>query len=115
VNFPATNLFTARRIMGSMVAVTTFNHDALRGFCQSHDITRLRVFGSFARGEAAATSDIDLIADFSSPKSLFEIIRIERDLSTLMGRGVDLLTEGAISPYIKDRITDDIQVVYEAR
>ena len=86
----------------------------LADVCRRNDVTRLRVFGSYARGEATGTSDVDLIADFSAPKSLLDIVRIEREMSAALGLTVDLLTEGAISPYIRERIADDLQVIYEA-
>ena len=86
----------------------------LEVLCRRNEVTRLRLFGSLARGDATDTSDIDLIADFSAPKTLFDIVRIEMEMSEALGRRVDLLTEGAISPYIRERIGDDIRVVYEA-
>jgi predicted nucleotidyltransferase len=82
--------------------------------CRRNGVTRLRVFGSYARGEATKESDVDLIVDFSTPKSLIGLVRIEREMSAALGVRVDLLTEGAISPYIRERIGDDLRVVYEA-
>ena len=86
--------------MGIMTTVSMLDTPALRNLCKTHGISRLRVFGSVARGEAGPQSDLDLIADFSLPVSLFDLISIERELSELVGLRVDLLTEGAISPYI---------------
>jgi len=100
--------------MCTMATVTSLDTPALRALCKTHRISRLRVFGSVARGEADPQSDLDLIADFSSPVGLFDIVGIEGELSRLFGMRVDLLTEGAISPYIRERITDDIKVLYEA-
>ena len=96
--------------MGSPIA----RLDKLASICKRNQVARLRLFGSYARGEATESSDVDLIADFASAKSLFDIVRIEMEMSHALGRKVDLLTEGAISPYIRERITDDIRVVYEA-
>jgi len=73
------------------------------------------VFGSLARGEARNESDIDLLVRFSKPKSLLAIVRLERELSEALGRKVDLLTEGAISPYLRDRILREMRVVYGER
>jgi predicted nucleotidyltransferase len=101
--------------MVAMATVAGLVTPALQDFCRAHSISRLRVFGSFARGEATPRSDLDLIADFSSPVSLFDIVSIERQLSELLGMRVDLLTEGGISPYIRERIASDIQVLYETR
>jgi len=98
-----------------MAVATRLNPAAIAAFCRSHGISRLRLFGSFSRGEETPQSDLDLIADFARPVGLFDIVRIERELSELLQTRVDLLTEGAISPYIRERISDDIQVLYEAR
>lgn len=88
-------------------------HDVVADLCVRNDISRLRVFGSAARGEASDESDIDLIADFSAPKSLIDIVRIERELSQRLGRKVDLLTENALSPHIRKSALRDARVVYE--
>ena len=92
-----------------------FDSAALVGICRRNHITRLRLFGSFARREAGAESDIDLTADFSLPRSLFDLVRIETELSEALGRKTDLLTERSISPYTCERIGDDLRVVYETR
>jgi len=72
------------------------------------------VFGSMARGEATEQSDIDLLVRFSRRKSLLELVRLERDISIALGRRVDLLTESAISPYLRDRVKRELQVIYGA-
>lgn len=90
-----------------------FDLKSLARFCAENDITRLRVFGSVARGDDSVGSDIDLLVDFSSRKSLLDQVRIERELSLLMGRPVDLLTERALSPHLRDRIVEGARLVYE--
>ena len=89
------------------------DREALARVCEQNDIIRLRVFGSFARGEATPESDIDLLADFGSAKGLFDLIQAEDDLTEVLGRPVDLLTEGGLSPYIKPHILRDARVFYE--
>ncbi len=81
--------------------------------CLAHGAVRIALFGSFARGDADATSDIDLLVSFSSPRGLLEIVQMERELTKSMGRKVDLITEGALSPYLRDRILSEEQVIYE--
>ena len=73
------------------------------------------LIGSMARGEAHAKSDIDLVVRFAQPHSLIEVIALEQQLKTALGRDVDLLTEAAISPYLRERMLRDLQVLYEAR
>jgi len=82
--------------------------------CQNNDVSMIGVFGSMARGEATNRSDIDLLVKFSKRKSLLALVKLERELTTILGRKVDLLTEAAISPYLRERVMDDLQVIYEA-
>ena len=77
-----------------------------------HGAIRVSIFGSYARGEAAPGSDIDIIVEFSQRKSLLEIVGIEQELSETLGRTVDLLTEKAISPYLIERINRERVVIY---
>ncbi|MGB9758452.1 MAG: nucleotidyltransferase family protein [Thermoproteota archaeon] len=80
---------------------------------RSKGAKKIAVFGSYARGEETPESDIDIIVEFSERKSLLELIRIERELSEDIGIKVDLLTKKAISPYLVDRITKEMKVIYE--
>jgi predicted nucleotidyltransferase len=86
---------------------------ALARVCEHNDIVRLRVFGSFARGEATPESDVDLLADFGEPKGLFDLVQAQDELTEVFGRPVDLLTEGGLSPYIKPYILREARVLYE--
>lgn len=82
--------------------------------CRENDVDRLSIFGSVARGEATKDSDIDLLVRFSRPKSLLTIIGLEEQMEVIVGRPVDLLTEAALSPYIRENIVQDLVVIYEA-
>lgn len=73
---------------------------------------KIAVFGSYTRGEEKPKSDIDIIVDFSERKSLLELVRIERELSEVLGIKVDLLTEKSISPYLIDAIKKEMEVIY---
>jgi len=82
--------------------------------CHKNDVAMIGVFGSMARGKATEDSDIDLLVKFSKGKSLLALVRLEREIATALGRKVDLLTEAAISPYLRDRIKRELQVIYES-
>ncbi len=92
-----------------------FDVKPLVELCRQNDVSMVGVFGSMARGEATPESDIDLLVKFSKRKSLLDMVRLERELSTALGRKVDLLTEAAISPYLRDRIMREVRVIYETR
>jgi len=91
-----------------------FDSAQLIELCSQNDVKKLSLFGSRARGEADAQSDVDLLVEFSQRKSLLTLVALERQLSTLFRREVDLLTEAAISPYLRPRIKQDLQVLYAA-
>lgn len=92
-----------------------FDTNKLIDICRVNDVKMIGVFGSFARGEATPQSDIDLLVQFSKRKSLLKMVKLERQLTTALGRKIDLLTEASISPYIRDRVKRELKVIYEAR
>ena len=97
------------------MAAYPFNLPQLIDICRQHDVSMIGIFGSMARGEAKKQSDIDLIVRFSKRESLLAVVRLERELSEALGRKVDLLTEGALSPYLRERILKEMRVVYGER
>ena len=80
--------------------------------CQRNDISYCALFGSFARGEADETSDIDLLVRFSKPKG-FDWIDAALEIEDALGRKVDLVTENSLNLHIKDNVLKDLQVIYE--
>ena len=93
-----------------MAQVTPFDSTII-DFMSSHGVSQVAVFGSYARSEARPDSDLDLLVRFSEQKSLIGVIRLERELSELLGVKIDLLTEHAISPYLIDRIRQELKVI----
>jgi len=81
-------------------------------FLKREGAKKISVFGSYVRGEEKAESDIDIIVEFSERKSLLKLVRIERELSEVLGIKVDLLTEKSISPYLIDTIKKEMEVIY---
>jgi predicted nucleotidyltransferase len=86
----------------------------LRQICIQAQIRRLFLFGSASRNETGVDSDVDLLVEFAGRTSLLGMLRIERELSAVIGRRVDLVTPESLSPYIRERIRDDLQLIYEA-
>jgi predicted nucleotidyltransferase len=96
------------------MSAVLFDTNALIEICRANDVARLEVFGSTARGEANEDSDIDLLVEFTKRKSLLALVSLEREMSAALGRNVDLLTEAAISPYLREQINRDRRVIYDA-
>lgn len=75
---------------------------------------RIGVFGSYARQEHTAESDIDILVRFKDTISLLDLARIHRELSNLLGIKVDLVTEGALkNEKLKDYIYQDLQMILD--
>jgi predicted nucleotidyltransferase len=91
-----------------------FDRSRLARVCQKHDVVRLRIFGSAARGEERPDSDVDLIVDYRGRKGFFELIDLEDELAILFGRDVDLVTEAGLSPYMRDAVLSSAAVLFDA-
>ena len=89
-----------------------FDTESLIKICRDNDVISIGIFGSIVRGEATEKSDIDLLVKFGKRKSLLGVVRLEHELSDALGRKVDLLTEAAISPYIRANIIHDLKIIY---
>lgn len=90
-----------------------FDPTRLAELCRKNDVKKLYVFGSVARGEATEESDVDMLVEFSKRKSLLDLVALDRQLTMVLGRKIDLLTEAAINPYLREGILRDLRVVYE--
>lgn len=82
---------------------------------KANDVEFAGIFGSFARGEERADSDVDVLVRFKEKKSLLDIIALEMELSEHAHRKVDLVTERGLCPHIKERVFKDLQTIYGER
>jgi predicted nucleotidyltransferase len=78
--------------------------DEILRIARSHGATRVRVFGSFARGTADETSDVDFLIDLEPQRHLLDLAAIKFELEDLLGREVDVLTEAGVSRYVRQDI-----------
>lgn len=69
--------------------------------------SRVRVFGSVARGEATDTSDVDFLVDLEPDRSLFDLGGLLMDLQDLLHRNVDVVTERGLRPRVAQRVLAD--------
>jgi len=72
------------------------------------------IFGSFARNENTQKSDIDILVKFKDTISLLDLIKIERELTNLLGIKVDLVTEPSLkNSRLRNYIMNDLQIIYK--
>ena len=67
-------------------------------------VASLAIFGSTARDDATAGSDVDLLVEFAHPTGLFTLIRLQFYLEELLGTAVDVGTIDGLKPHIRERV-----------
>lgn len=90
--------------------------DKLTEFCQRNHIRKLSLYGSILRNDFRADSDVDVLVEFvpGSKVSYFDLSRMERELSEMLNRIVDLHTPAELSHYFRDRVVSEAVVQYGA-
>lgn len=70
-------------------------------------MSRVRAFGSVARGSSGPGSDVDLLVEVGDDTSLLDLVALERELSELLGVPVQVVSEGGLKPWARTRILDE--------
>lgn len=83
------------------------HREAVLAIAKAHHAGNVRVFGSAARGEDGAASDIDLLVAFGPKTSLFQHAAMERELAALLGRPVDVVSDRGLRPEIRRAIESE--------
>ena len=76
-----------------------------------YGVGNIRVFGSAVRGEDSELSDIDLLVSMDKNRSLYDLIGFQQSIEKALGRKADVLTENAISRYLRDHILGEAQAL----
>ena len=88
---------------------------AVAAFCRRHHVRRLALFGSVLRDDFTPESDVDVLVEFEPglvPGLRFFSMEVE--LSTILGRKVDLNTPGFLSRYFRDKVLEEAENQYVA-
>ncbi len=81
--------------------------DEILRIAASHGARNVRLFGSVARGEDDAASDIDLLVDFDPGRSLLDHAALLLELRALLGDAVDVISARGLKPRIRERVLRD--------
>jgi predicted nucleotidyltransferase len=88
------------------IDLQTVRQDILR-VAAKHGARNIRLFGSAARGEDRPGSDLDLLVDMESGRSLLDLVALGQDLEELLHRKVDVITDSSVHPAIRPHILAD--------
>jgi predicted nucleotidyltransferase len=86
----------ADQVSGPLRVLVESRREQVMAIAARHHARRVRLFGSAARGEDRPDSDIDLLVDFDQDSSLFDLMRMARELEALFGRAVDVVSAGGL-------------------
>jgi len=103
----------AEKPLETMSARIRIDREAIANFCRRHHIRRLALFGSVLREDFHPESDIDVLVEFEPghvPGLAF--FGMEQELSTLLGRRVDLSTPEFLSRYFRDKVLAEAETQY---
>jgi predicted nucleotidyltransferase len=98
-------------------APVQIDNDAVARLCHKYGAARLCLFGSVLRSDFdPARSDIDILVEFlpGEHKGLFKLLEMQRALTQLLGRSVDLTTPLSLSKYFRDDVLANARVLYDA-
>jgi predicted nucleotidyltransferase len=91
--------------------------EKIAAFCRKWKVTEFSLFGSVLREDFRADSDVDVLVSFEQGAgwSLFDIVEMQDELETIMGRDVDLVEKGAVrNPFRWHSIMTNREVLYAA-
>ncbi|NCD23432.1 MAG: nucleotidyltransferase [Spartobacteria bacterium] len=89
--------------------------EQIAAFCRANGIRRLALFGSAIHGDFRPESDIDLLVEFQADARVgLAFIRMQDELSRLLGRPVDLHTPDSLSRYFRAAVLSEAETLYVA-
>ena len=88
--------------------------EALRQYFSTQPVQKAWLFGSFSRGEETKDSDVDIMVSLDKSKPIgLKFFGMWSDLEELLGRKVDLVSEGTLLPFAQESVERDKILVYE--
>ena len=95
----------------------TMPRSKVSAFCRRNHITKLSLFGSVLRPDFRAESDVDVLVEFvpGHVPGLIRLAGMEIELSSILGRNVDLRTPEDLSRYFRQDVLDKAKVEYAKR
>lgn len=92
----------------------SLNKKKIALFCQKHHIASLGLFGSILTDQFSSKSDVDVLVEFKKKHipNLFDLVDMELELCTIIGRPVDLKIPHDLSPYFRKDVLSQAKIIY---
>jgi len=97
-----------------MLRLTDIPHPTLEAFCRKYQVQRLSLFGSAVREDFGPQSDLDVLVEFQPDARVgfLQLSRMQRELSEIFHRPVDLVLRSGLKPAIREQILKEEVVLY---
>lgn len=96
--------------------ISNENISILQKYFKDKPVFKAFVFGSFARGDASSRSDYDILVELDYSKKIgFEFIQMQMDLVNLLQTDVNLVSDKALSKYIRPFVDKDKILIYDRK
>ena len=101
--------------MNKQPSAVTIPDPQIHEFCKRHHIRKLKLFGSVLRADFRPDSDIDVLVEFDPDyiPGYFGLVTMQEELSTLLGRTVDLNTPQSLSRHFRQKALQTAWTIYE--
>lgn len=88
--------------------------EKIEAFCRNNPIRQLSLFGSILRDDFKPESDVDMLVEFTPEARVgyLSLVRMENELTQIIGRKVDLRTPAELSQYFRQKVLDTAEVIY---
>ena len=93
--------------MADGMALLQAKRQELMQLAARYGVHNIRVFGSVARGEERPDSDIDLLVALEEKRDLFDFIGFKLDAAELLGKSIDLVSDGGIHHLLREQILSE--------
>ena len=100
----------ADQVSGPLRVLVESRREQVMAIAARHHASRVRLFGSAARGEDRPDSDIDLLVDFDQDSSLFDLMRMTRELEALLGHPVDVVSAGGLKSRDRAILAESVEL-----
>jgi predicted nucleotidyltransferase len=94
----------------------TIPEERIVAFCRRNQVRSLALFGSVLREGFTANSDVDVLVEFEpgARVGFLALGRMQRELSALFGRPVDLVPRDGLKPMVREEVLPSAEVLYAA-
>jgi len=101
------NALIANDINTSVLTIKQIK-DKIKPVIQKYNITEVYLFGSYARGEATRSSDVDIYCDKGNIRDMYSLIDFQEELKAALGKSVDVVTIGSkMDDYFRSQLEED--------